>query len=511
MSRLDNAKKGIIAGFINNVLAIVLPFVSRTIILYTLGNAYAGLGGLFTSIINVLNISELGFGAAVSYILYKPVAEGDDEKVRAILNFTRKCFRVIGTIILIAGLAIMPFLQHLIKSDVPDGLNIYILFAIYLVNVVLSYWTFAYKRLLFSANQRYDVETKIASIVLVLQYVVQILVLLVLKNYYLYVVVFAVMTFVNNLLCHTTTKKMFPQYFCRGQIDKTEVKVLKQKIGGSFFAKVGETVYLSVDNIVISAFFGLMVLGKYGNYYYVISSLLALFAVLHNTLRPIIGNCIVLENAEANFKRLSTLNHAYLWCSAFCTGCLLVLYQDFITVWVGAEATFTMDIVLLLAIYFFTGRLTCIPTLFVEAAGLWWESKFFSLIAATLNLTLNIILSRLIGLPGILISSIVSSLAVTLCGYVWVLFKHYFNEPGQFWGYLRNTLGIVIGGGVSIAAVYFLCRAVPAHSWLMLIVKGALVAAAFGAFYVVINCKNQVAKETWRMVYAMFLSKVRKK
>ena len=511
MSRLDNAKKGIIAGLINNILAIVLPFVSRTIIIYSLGNAYAGLGGLFTSIINVLNISELGFGAAVSYILYKPVAEGDDAKVRAILSFTRKCFRVIGIIILVAGLAVMPFLQHLIKSDVPDGLNIYVLFAIYLVNVVLSYLTFAYKRLLFSANQRYDVETKIASIVLILQYLVQILVLLVLKNYYLYVAIFAVMTLVSNIFCHVTTKKMFPQYFCQGQIDKSEVKVLKQKIGGSFFAKVGETVYLSVDNIVISAFFGLLVLGKYGNYHYVITSLVALFAVVHNTLRPIIGNCIVLEDASANFKRLKTLNHAYLWCSIFCTCCLLALYQDFITVWVGAEATFTMNIVVLLAAYFFMGRLTCIPMLFVEAAGLWWESKFFSLIAAALNLTLNILLSKLIGLPGILISSIVSSLTVTLCGYVWVLFKHYFKEPGQLSGYVRNTIGIILGGGVSMAAVYFVSRYVPAYSWPMLVVKGLLVTIVFGVAYFVINCRNRVAKETWHTVFAMFLSKFRKK
>lgn len=511
MSRLDNAKKGIIAGFINNILAIVLPFVSRTIILYTLGNAYAGLGGLFTSIINVLNISELGFGAAVSYILYKPVAEGDDAKVRAILNFTRKCFRVIGLIILAVGLAVMPFLQHLIKSDVPEGLNIHILFAIYLVNVVLSYLTFAYKRLLFSANQRYDVETKIASLVLILQYVVQILVLLVLKNYYLFVVVFAVMTLVNNILCHVTTRKMFPQYFCQGEIDKSEITVLKQKIGGSFFAKVGETVYLSVDNIVISAFFGLVTLGKYGNYYYVITSLLALFAVLHNTLRPIIGNCIVLEDTGANFDRLKTINHAYLWCSAFCTCCLLALYQDFITVWVGVDGKFTMDIVVLLAIYFFVGRLTCIPMLFVEAAGLWWESKFFSLIAAALNLTLNIILSSLIGLPGILISSIVSSLTVTLCGYVWVLFKHYFKESGQLCGYMCNTVGIVLGSGVCMVAVYFVCRLLPTGGWLMLFAKALLTAVVFAAVYFVINCRNQVARKTWTTVSAMFLSKVQKK
>ena len=510
MSRLDNAKNGIIAGVINNILNILLPFVSRTIIIYTLGNAYTGLGGLFTSIINVLNISELGFGAAVSYILYKPIAEKDDEKVRAILNFTRKCFRVIGLVILVAGLAVMPFLKHLIKSDVPDGLNIYILFVIYLANVVTSYMTFAYKRLLFSANQRYDVETKIASMVLVCQNILQILILLVLRNYYLYVAAFLVMTLVNNILCHVTTRKMFPQYFCQGEIQREEVKTLKQKIGGSFFAKVGETIYLSVGNIVISAFFGLVVLGKYGNYYYVISSLVMLFAVLHNTLRPIIGNCIVLEGKETNFQRLQTLTHGYMWVAAFCTCCLLTLYQDFITVWVGADGLFPLEIVILLAVYFFVGRLACVPVLFVEAAGLWWESKFFSLISAAVNLVLGIALSSTIGLPGILISSIVSSLAVTLYGYVKVLFKHYFNEKGQLKRYLVSTAGVAVGGAAVAVLVCLALTRVPAGSWVMLVVKGALVVAVFAVAYFLVNWKNKDARSAWRIVQKMFLSKLKR-
>ena len=131
MDRMNNARKGIGFGIINNILNVVLPFVSRTIILYTLGTQYLGLGGLFTSVINVLNISELGFSAAVSYILYKPVADGDDEKVCAILGFARKCFFVIGMVVLTGGIIVMPFLKNLISGDIPEDINIYLLYLLY--------------------------------------------------------------------------------------------------------------------------------------------------------------------------------------------------------------------------------------------------------------------------------------------------------------------------------------------------------------------------------------------
>ena len=326
MGRMSNARKGIGFGVINNLLNVLLPFVSRTIILYTLGTKYLGLGGLFTSIINVLNISELGFSAAVSYILYKPVAEGDDKKVCAVLSFARKCFLVIALIISIGGIAVMPFLKNLISGDVPDGINIYLLYLIYLANVVVSYLMFAYKRILFSANQRFDIETNILSTTLVIQYILQIILLLIFKNYYIYAVVVPLMTVVNNLLCQHFTKKMYPQYFPKGKIEKEEIAVLKKKVGGSFFSRLGETIYLSVDSIVISAFFGLVILGMYGNYYYVITSLVALFGMVHNTMRPIIGNCIATENKDINFKRFLQFNNIYIWVAAFCTCCLLCLW-----------------------------------------------------------------------------------------------------------------------------------------------------------------------------------------
>lgn len=498
MDRMNNARKGIGFGIINNILNVVLPFVSRTIILYTLGTQYLGLGGLFTSVINVLNISELGFSAAVSYILYKPVADGDDEKVCAILGFARKCFFVIGMVVLTGGIIVMPFLKNLISGDIPEDINIYLLYLLYLGNVVVSYLMFSYKRILFSANQRYDIETNIASVTLLIQYVLQIVLLLLFKNYYFYAIVIPVMTIANNLICQYTTKKLYPQYFCKGKISSEEVAVLKKKVGGSFFSKLGETVYLSVNNIVISAFFGLQILGQYGNYYYVITSLIAIFAVVHNTMRPIIGNCIATEDEKVNFERFLKFNNIYVWISAFCTVCLLCLFQDFVFVWVGKENMFVFGMVILFAIYFFVGRLSCVPSLFVEASGLWWEGRFVALIAAVANLLLSVVLSITIGLEGVLISSIVSSFAVTFVGRVIILFKYYFNKKNRT-EYLWESLKIFGASLLCVLATFFITAPIHASNFLTLMLKGILVASIFVAFYFVIHIKSKYAREIWKL------------
>lgn len=284
-----------------------MPFVIRTIILYTIGIEYVGLGGLFGSLINVLNITELGFGGAISYILYKPVAENDNQKVCAILNFARKCFWIIGLVVTIIGIVILPFLSFFVHGNYPDNLNIVLLYMFYLANSIISYVMFSYKRILFAAVQRYDIETKISSITIILQYLLQVLVLVIFKNYYVYVLMIPIATILNNLICGIVTNQKYPHFKACGHVTKQEIEIIKQKVGGAFFSKLGATVFLSVDNIIISSFFGLTILGKYSNYYMIITMLLSVFAIIHNTLRPIIGNCIVTDNKEKNYTLLKHL------------------------------------------------------------------------------------------------------------------------------------------------------------------------------------------------------------
>ncbi len=495
MSKSAFAKKGLIFGGINYAFNFILPFIARTIIIYELGDSYVGLGSLFSSLINVLNVTELGLGSSLAFLLYKPLVDKDTDKVKAILNFARKCFLVIGIIILLIGLLLIPALNFLIASDIPSDLNIYIIYLIVLTNSIISYVTFSYKRILFSADQRYDIEVNISTFALILQYVLQIVVLVAFKNYYLYTAMTIIATIVNNLLCQIVSKKRYPEYFASGKMTKEDIAVVKEKVGGAFLTKLSNTIYLSVDNIIISAILGLALLGRYNNYYLIITSLVSAFAIVHNTLRPIIGNSIVVEDKESIFKKFIIFDYMYLWLSIFCFVCLITLYQDFIMVWLNNEE-YLLSIItmLLLSSMFLVGRLSCVIGIFIDALGMWKNTKWVYLAAAIFNLVFNIVFAYIWGINGIIISTIISSFFITLIGTGYCLFKYYFDDKGMFGKYLKSTIFTLCNGAIIAVGMYLAFDLWNVDNILFLVLKGAAVAACFVVLFFMLNFYNKYFK-----------------
>jgi O-antigen/teichoic acid export membrane protein len=280
LERTKNALRNIIWGFLNKFIVIVLPFINRTIMIYLMGDQYVGLGSLFTSILEVLNIAELGIGSALVYNMYKPIADGDSDKICALMNFYRKCYRIIGLIVLTCGLILLPFLQFLIKGSWPSDINIYILYLMYLSQTVLSYNLFAYKNCLLGAHQRTDITSKINMTLNVLKLLLQMFVLICTRNYYLFVGVGIAFGIIMNLSQAYFVDKLFPDYKCHGELDKQTLADLKKKVMGLISSKIGGVVINQADNIVISAFLGLAVLGWYNNYYYIMSSIIGFLDII---------------------------------------------------------------------------------------------------------------------------------------------------------------------------------------------------------------------------------------
>lgn len=487
MNRKTNVRNGIIMGLVNNALTIILPFVSRTIIIRQLGIEYVGLGGLFTSILQVLSLSELGFGGAVSAFLYKPIADNDTEKIKAILNFIRKIYRMVGLAILLFSVALLPFLDGLIAGSVPEELNIYVLYMLYVANTVISYFTYAYKRILLSANQRYDIDVSITSVCIIGQYVIQIILLLLYKNYYMYVVIIPLMTATANILAYIITTKLYPKYYCEGELEKSDVERIFKNSGGAFCSQIGSTVYLSVDNIVISAYLGLMILGKYNNYYYVIASLIAIFAVIHNSIRPTIGNIIATEGYVKIWDYFVEINQIYMMLAIVCCSCCVVLFQDFESIWAGKDNMLDFGIVILITSMFFVGRLGGVLSIFKESAGLLWEGKFIPLISAGVNLSLNIFLVNMIGLPGIIISTIVGSLTVGLPGNVYITFKYLFKDKGLKKLFFEEMIRLCIQYGVVSVSCHLLFIKWHVQSWAFLVLKGIVTAIVAMIMVMILN------------------------
>ena len=298
IERTKNTTRNILAGVFLRLYQMIDPFILRTIMIYMLGIQYVGLNGLFTSVLQVLNLSELGVGSAMVFSMYKPIAKDDTEKICSLMKLYKVYYRVIDLIVLAVGLIILPFIPYLISGDVPEEMNIYILYLLNLSAIVFSYWLFAYKNSLLTAHQRNDVIDKITMVTLTLQYIVQALVLFLFKNYYLFVITLLVSQISLNIITAFIVNKMYPEYHPSKTIDKSLMKQINRRIRDIFTSKLGEIIVNSADTIVISAFLGLTILGIYNNYYYIITAVMAFVTLIFKSATAGIGNNLITETME---------------------------------------------------------------------------------------------------------------------------------------------------------------------------------------------------------------------
>ena len=318
-----------------------------------MGVQYLGLNSLFTSILQVLNLAELGIGSAMVFSMYKPIAEDDKDQINALLKLYRKYYRIVGLIIGLVGILLTPFIPRLISGDVPADINIYVLYLLNLSATVLTYWLFAYKNSLLQAHQRVDVSSIITLITNTIQYSIQLFVLIVLKNYYLYVIAILISQVINNILTAMIVGKMYPDYKPIGEMNKNDVKGINNRIKDLFTGKLGAVIINSADTIVISAFLGLTVLAIYQNYFYLITAVTGFMEIVFSSMLAGLGNSYIIETKEKNYSDLEKFTFIFCWLFGFCFCCFLCLYQPFMEIWVGKENMLNFSAVICFSIYFY--------------------------------------------------------------------------------------------------------------------------------------------------------------
>ena len=389
IERTKNAGRNIVFGVMLKAYQIVIPFVMRTVMIYLMGVQYLGLNSLFTSILQVLNLAELGVGSAMVYSMYKPIAIDDETRICALMKLYRTYYRVIGLVIAIIGVFLTPFIPKLIKSDVPHDINIYILYILNLAVTVLSYWLFAYKNCLLDAHQRTDVTSKVTLVTNTVQYALQILVLVLFKNYYAYVIVALFTQAMTNIVIAMVVTKMFPDYRPNGKLESSEIKTINRRIRDLFTAKLGGTITNSADTIVISAFLGLTTLAVYQNYYFIMNAVCGFITVLFSSITAGIGNSLVTETIEKNYKDFKVFSFIICYILCICCCCFIGLYQPFIRLWVGNKYILDYRFVILFCVLFYCLELAMLWASIKDAAGLWHSDRFRPLVGASVNLILD--------------------------------------------------------------------------------------------------------------------------
>lgn len=473
IERSRNASRNIVYGVGFRIFQTVIPFIIRTVMIYSLGMEYVGLNSLFTSILHVLNLAEMGVGNAMVYSMYKPIAEDDNDKINRLLNLYKTYYRFIGIIILAGGLIIIPILPKLIKSDMPPGINLYIIYSLTLATTVLSYWLFSYRTSLLTAHQRNDIYFKIQIGVFSIQNLLQIFSLAVLKNYYIFLVAGLLGQAITNITILVVTNRMFANFKPLGQIPLEEKKEINHRIGDLFTAKLGGTVTNSADAVVISAFLGLAILAKYNNYFLVLTALFGFMTIIFQSCLAGIGNSLVVETPEKNYADFNMLSMILLWIIGLATAFLLCLYQPFMRLWVHKENMLSNSYVIVLCIYFYVYEAPLIWATYKDAGGIWHEDRFRPLVVTIVNLGLNLLTVQFWGLYGVLLSTVVSYLFVGMPWMLHNIFKCLFHRnPIQYiWRFLYISFVVVVGCFLS----YWVCTFVDLHDLLEIIVKAVIV------------------------------------
>ncbi len=471
-SRSKNTSRNIVFAFSNKIVALLLPFISRTIMLYLLGEEYVGVGSLFTSILSFLNLTELGLGSAIVYSMYKPIEENDREKICAFLAYYRNLYRWIGGVMLIIGTVLLPVVPYLIKGEPPAGVNVYILFYLYLIDSVISYFFAGYKQSLLVAHQRSDIKSKIVMVVSILVQAGQIAALVFTKNFYVYALVPIMGTLLTNGLNAWVTNKRYPELKCAGKLSEGDRKAIKKRLSGLVGTKMNSIVVHAADMIVISSFLGLTHTTMYGNYYYIMSAVNAFVVLVFSSMTASVGNSLITETKDKNLKLFHKIGFINGWITGWCSVCMLCLYHPFMNVWVGEELSYPFGVELGLVLYFFMFSIQRAVIVFKDAAGIWYEDRFRPYVCMIVNIVLNLILVQFFDVYGVIISSIVA-FAISIPWINRTLFRTLF-QMSPFKNLLRvgfYALVTVIGGSVT----WLLCELLPigdtrvvSFAWLIL-------------------------------------------
>lgn len=499
--RVKNTKRNIVSGLINRIISILLPFLIRTAILYILGAQYMGLNSLFTSVLQVLNLAELGFSSAIVFSMYKPIADNDTEMICALMNYYKKVYSCIGTGILVVGLAIVPVITKLINGSWPSDINIYLLYLIYLFNTVLSYFLYAYKSALLNAVQRIDIVSKVQLITLSGQYILQLLALILFKNYYCYILITPISTIACNLITAKYADRLFPEYQCKGKLDDKSKKSIYKQISGLMLSKLSDTSRNSFDSIVLSTMFGLTTVAIYNNYYYIYNALYGIMLTITQAMQASVGNSIAAENVDKNYVDLRKFSFLFAGITSVCVVCMLCIYQPFMKLWAGNDMLLSNANMILFCLYFYLINMNNSRNLYFSGNGLWWKAKTTFIAEAVGNLVLNITLGIVFGITGVLLATIFTIFVFNFVVRTNILFREYFKiSPKKFYmehfGYAIETL-------ISAGVCYYICSNLTIQGIVGMILRGIICVIIASAIILICNIKNPFLKESLVIVKKM--------
>ena len=438
-----------------------MSFAVRTVFIRYLGSSYLGINGLFSNVLSLLSFAELGFGTAIVYSMYKPIAENDEKKISAFMNFYAKVYKIVGIFIITAGVILIPFLNFFIgdTSQIPSDIQpIEVIYLLYVLNSALSYF-FNYKRSIITASQNGYIDSINQLEFNIIKNSLQIVILILFHSFIGYLIAQLICTLAGNIAISLKADKMFPflAEYKKRKISKTEFRSILKNVFAMAFHKLGSVLVSGTDNILITRFVGLVATGQYSNYVLLTSTVQTFYNQILTPVTASVGNLIATEDKEKSyliFKRIFFLN-AYI--AIFCTSCLISLSNPFITLFWGKNE-FDTSLVFLIMLVFFINCLRRTSQIFIDTTGLYWQIKWKSLLEAGINLATSIYFASNLkmGVFGVVLGTLVSDLCTNFWWEPFVVYKYYFNKNIIF--YFGNYLKYFVTLLLCIVATSLACE-----------------------------------------------------
>lgn len=425
VNTIKNAKTGFIMQIINKLMA----FIVRTVFIRTLGTEYLGLNGLFTNVLTILSLAELGVGTAIIFSMYKPIASNDEEKIKGLMLLYRKSYNTIGLVIFFIGLLIMPCIPFLINNVENVKENIFIIYLLYLINTSSSYF-FTYKRSIIIANQKQSLINKVDSFYYIIKSLFEILILLLTKNFILYLLIQITMIIIENIIISKIANKMYPYLLEKNiiEIDKNEKKSIFNNVKSLIVYQFGSVIMNGTDNIIISGMISTNIVGLCSNYTMIINSVKSIILMALNGVTASVGNLNAISSVQKKEKIFFQLTIVDYMVFSFCAIALIVLLDPFINIWLGESYILGIFISISLSMSFFIEGVRQPGYIYRTTLGLFSKGRFTPYIGAITNIVLSVAFCYFFGVAGVFIATSISQ----LISYSWmdpyIIYKYDFKK-----------------------------------------------------------------------------------
>lgn len=494
--RTKYAIKNISISIISQIIILLLGFASRKVFIDNLGVEYLGVNGLLTNIISMMVLIESGIGVSIVYNLYKPLAENNYGKITALVQTYKKAYRVLALILTIVSVVSFPLLKYLMKTEqIIPGMKI--VYGIFVSKNVISYLN-AYKWALINADQKGYVLAKNNLLFQVITTVSKIIILVSMKNYILFLAIELIVFIIQTMVNTYCVRKRYPYIYNKdiNQLDPDTKRNINQNVKAMFFHNIGGYLVYSTDNLLISSFISVAMVGIYSNYTMVISQLSALLSPIVSGIGNGVGNLIATEEKKKIYDIFKVSFLVSFWVYSFSVIFLFNLLEPFINWWIGEGFLLGKWVFLNVLLNFYINGMRSTIGTFKSKAGLFMQDRYMPMIEGIINLVVSLILIKYMGLIGVFLGTTISSLAIPVWNQPRIVYKELFKKPLKkfFIRYIYYLLVMLVTGGItSLVCSYF----IQGYSFTSLVIRGLICVTVTNTLYIIIFYKTDEFQYLW--------------